>query len=56
MTAFEMLGHTDLSLLVKAGVHWGLFGGAVTNLGTERHHRDRAAADHLASSCPAASR
>ncbi|GAB3591817.1 acyl-CoA dehydrogenase [Angustibacter peucedani] len=38
VTAFEMLGHTDLSLLVKAGVHWGLFGGAVTNLGTERHH------------------
>ena len=33
-----MLGHADLSLLVKAGVHWGLFGGAVTNLGTERHH------------------
>ncbi len=40
VTAFEMLGHTDLSLLVKAGVHWGLFGGAVTNLGTERHHRE----------------
>ncbi|WP_426564552.1 acyl-CoA dehydrogenase [Angustibacter sp. McL0619] len=38
VTAFEMLGHTDLSLLVKAGVQWGLFGGAVTNLGTERHH------------------
>ena len=38
VTAFEMLGHTDLSLLVKAGVHWGLFGGAVANLGTARHH------------------
>jgi acyl-CoA oxidase len=40
VTAFEMLGHTDLSLMVKAGVHWGLFGGAVANLGTERHHTD----------------
>lgn len=38
VTAFEMLGHADLSLLVKAGVHWGLFGGAVANLGTRRHH------------------
>ena len=38
VTAFEMLGHADLSLMVKAGVHWGLFGGAVANLGTERHH------------------
>jgi len=24
--------------MVKAGVQWGLFGGAVENLGTERHH------------------
>jgi len=38
VTAFEMLGHADLSLLVKAGVHWGLFGGAVANLGTQPHH------------------
>jgi acyl-CoA oxidase len=38
VTAFEMLGHGDLSLLVKAGVHWGLFGGAVASLGTQRHH------------------
>jgi acyl-CoA oxidase len=38
VTAFEMLGHADLSLLVKAGVHWGLFGGAVASLGTQRHH------------------
>ncbi|MEO6998202.1 MAG: acyl-CoA dehydrogenase [Terracoccus sp.] len=35
--AFEMLGHTDLSLFVKAGVQWGLFGGAVSLLGTQRH-------------------
>ncbi|MDV3220649.1 acyl-CoA dehydrogenase [Intrasporangium sp.] len=38
VTAFEMLGHGDLSLFVKAGVQWGLFGGAVALLGTERHH------------------
>ncbi len=38
VTAFEMLAHGDLSLLVKAGVHWGLFGGAVANLGTRAHH------------------
>ena len=33
-----MLANADLSLLVKAGVQWGLFGGAIENLGTERHH------------------
>ncbi len=38
VTAFQMLGHGDLSLLVKAGVQWGLFGGALQALGTERHH------------------
>ncbi len=38
VTSFEMLAHADLSLLVKAGVQWGLFGGTVENLGTERHH------------------
>jgi acyl-CoA oxidase len=38
VTSFEMLGFTDLSLLVKAGVQWGLFGGAIQALGTERHH------------------
>ncbi len=37
VTSFEMLAHADLSLLVKAGVQWGLFGGAVENLGTDRH-------------------
>ena len=34
----EMLAMFDLSLMVKAGVQWGLFGGAIANLGTERHH------------------
>lgn len=38
LTGIEMLGHTDLSLMVKSGVQWGLFGGAVSNLGTERHY------------------
>ncbi|NMH98810.1 acyl-CoA dehydrogenase [Pseudonocardia acidicola] len=38
VTAFQMLGYGDLSLLVKAGVQWGLFGGAVQVLGTSRHH------------------
>ena len=38
ITGFEMLATGDLSLLVKAGVQWGLFGGAVLHLGTKRHH------------------
>ncbi len=39
VTAFDMLAMGDLSLLVKVGVQFGLFGGAVLHLGTERHHR-----------------
>src|ERR1700753_589069 len=39
VVAHEMLGFGDLSLMVKAGVQWGLFGGAVQLLGTERHHQ-----------------
>ncbi|MEO8850943.1 MAG: acyl-CoA dehydrogenase [Allobranchiibius sp.] len=35
---FEMQALGDLSLLVKTGVQFGLFGGAVTQLGTARHH------------------
>ncbi|MXP20056.1 acyl-CoA oxidase [Gordonia sp. HNM0687] len=46
ITAIEMLGYADLSLMVKAGVQWGLFGGAVENLGTARHH-DRYVADTI---------
>lgn len=38
ISAIELLGYADLSLMVKAGVQWGLFGGAIENLGTERHH------------------
>lgn len=37
MTAFEMLALGDLSLVVKAGVQIGLFGGSIYFLGTERH-------------------
>jgi len=35
---FEMQAYGDLSLLVKTGVQFGLFGGAVARLGTRRHH------------------
>jgi acyl-CoA oxidase len=38
IAAFETLGHSDLSLLVKCGVQFGLFGGAVHHLGTRSHH------------------
>ncbi|MGK2874893.1 MAG: acyl-CoA dehydrogenase family protein [Nocardioides sp.] len=39
VAAFETLAFGDLSVLVKFGVQFGLFGGAVLQLGTERHHR-----------------
>ncbi|EME62368.1 acyl-CoA oxidase [Rhodococcus ruber BKS 20-38] len=38
VASIEMLAMSDLSLMVKAGVQWGLFGGAIENLGTARHH------------------
>ena len=38
VTSIEMLAFGDLSLMVKAGVQWGLFGGAVQLLGSQRHH------------------
>jgi acyl-CoA oxidase len=37
VTSFETLAMGDLSLLVKAGVQFGLFGGAIMNLGNEEH-------------------
>ncbi len=40
ISAFEMLGHADLSLLVKCGVHFGLFGGAVLHLGDEQQRKE----------------
>ncbi len=51
VTAFEQLGFGDLSLLVKAGVQWGLFGGAVLHLGTRRHH-ERHLADVMSVELP----
>ena len=39
IAAFETLAHSDLSLLVKCGVQFGLFGGAVLHLGTREHHQ-----------------
>jgi acyl-CoA oxidase len=38
LTAIEMLAFADLSLMVKAGVQWGLFGGALQMLGTKQQH------------------
>ncbi|MBW3535703.1 MAG: acyl-CoA dehydrogenase family protein, partial [Gemmatimonadetes bacterium] len=38
IAAFETLAFGDLSVLVKHGVHFGLFGGSVLQLGTRRHH------------------
>jgi acyl-CoA oxidase len=36
---FQTLATHDLSLTVKFGVQFGLFGGAVYHLGTDKHHR-----------------
>lgn len=38
IAAFETLAFGDLSVLIKAGVQFGLFGGAILHLGTARHH------------------
>lgn len=38
VAAFETLAFGDLSVLVKVGVQFGLFGGAVLQLGTKKHH------------------
>jgi acyl-CoA oxidase len=38
VVAFETLAYGDLSLLVKFGVQFGLWGGAVQQLGTREHH------------------
>ena len=37
---FETLAYHDLSLLVKYGVQFGLFGGSISQLGSERHRRE----------------
>jgi acyl-CoA oxidase len=38
IAVFETLAFHDLSLLVKYGVHFGLFGGSIYLLGTRTHH------------------
>jgi acyl-CoA oxidase len=50
IAAFETLAFGDLSLLVKCGVQFGLFGGAVLHLGTRCSCR---CATRAAPSCPA---
>jgi acyl-CoA oxidase len=39
VSVFETLAYNDNSLTIKYGVQFGLFGGAVYGLGTERHHK-----------------
>ena len=39
IAGFEELVAADPSLQIKSGVQWGLFGGAVLQLGTEEHHQ-----------------
>ncbi len=36
---FETLAYHDLSLTIKFGVQFGLFGGSILQLGTEKHHQ-----------------
>lgn len=39
MATFEMLAYHDLSLTIKFGVQFGLFGGSVQQLGSTKHHQ-----------------
>ena len=56
VAAFETSAFGDLSVLVKLGVQFGLFGGAVLQLGTERHHKEYLERLVDRASCSAASR
>ncbi|MEQ6902250.1 acyl-CoA dehydrogenase [Nocardioides sp. YIM 152588] len=38
IASFETLAFGDLSVMTKVGVQFGLFGGAILQLGTRRHH------------------
>jgi acyl-CoA oxidase len=38
VAAFETLAFGDISVMVKFGVQFGLFGGSILQLGTRRHH------------------
>ena len=40
IAVFETLAFGDLSVLIKFGVQFGLFGGSVHQLGTARHHAE----------------
>jgi acyl-CoA oxidase len=40
ITAFETLAYHDISMVIKFGVQFGLFGGSIHRLGTERHHEE----------------
>ena len=40
IAVFEALAYGDLSILVKFGVQFGLWGGSILHLGTERHHAE----------------
>lgn len=51
VASFETLAFGDLSLLVKFGVQFGLWGGAVLHLGTARHH-ERLLADTASLALP----
>jgi len=48
IAVFEMLGYSDISLAIKFGVQFGLFGGALYSLGTEKHHKKYLEAMHRA--------
>ncbi len=39
VAVFETLAYGDLSVLIKFGVQFGLFGGSILNLGTRSHHQ-----------------
>ncbi|MPQ97856.1 acyl-CoA oxidase [Modestobacter sp. I12A-02628] len=51
VTSIEMIAFCDLSLMVKGGVQWGLFGGAVVALGSQRHH-EKYLADIITNALP----
>ena len=50
VVSIQMLAQADLSLMVKAGVQWGLFGGAVQALRVDRRGQGRG---HCSSICRA---
>jgi len=53
LAGFEELVLADPSLQIKSGVQWGLFGSAIYQLGTEKHH-DRWLPDVISLALPGA--